>query len=164
MDRFFEKISYQQFSVDILGDNYLYDNYSLPKRGSKYSCGYDFFAIQDMVIRPGEIKKIPTGYKAKFGSDEFLMLVVRSSMGFKYNVRMCNQVGIIDSDYYNNIDNEGHIWISLQNEGDKDYVIDKGTAYAQGIFMKYLTCGEDIDTSRNGGIGSTDGKRNGNDE
>ena len=164
MDRFFEKISYQQFSVDISDDNYLYDNYSLPKRGSKYSCGYDFFAIQDMVIRPGEIKKIPTGYKAKFGSDEFLMLVVRSSMGFKYNVRMCNQVGIIDSDYYNNIDNEGHIWIALQNEGDKDYVINKGTAYAQGIFMKYLTCGEEIDTSRNGGIGSTDGKRNGNDE
>lgn len=159
--RCFEKISFQQFSVDILKDKSVYDEYILPRRGSKHSCGYDFIAINDMVIHPGEILKIPTGYKAKFYDDEFLMLVVRSSMGFKYNVRMCNQVGIIDSDYYNNKDNEGHIWVALQNEGSQDYVIKKGTAYAQGIFLKYLTCGDDVDTVRDGGIGSTDRKRNG---
>lgn len=45
--------------------------------------------------------------------DEVLFLIVRSSMGFKYNVRLCNQVGIIDKDYYNNIDNEGHIFIKI---------------------------------------------------
>ena len=122
---------------------------------SKNSCGYDFIAGCDMVLHPGEILKIPTGYKVKLMDDEFLMIVVRSSMGFKYNVRMCNQVGIIDSDYYNNVDNEGHIWVSLQGEGKEDYVIKKGTAYAQGIFMKYLTCGEEVDNVRIGGIGST---------
>ncbi len=164
MDRFFEKISFQQFKKDIQDDVNMYDEYMLPKRGSKNSCGYDFFAIQDMVLSPGEIKKIPTGYKAKFLSDEFLMLVVRSSMGFKYNVRMCNQVGIIDSDYYNNSSNEGHIWVALQNEGTEDYVIEKGTAYAQGIFVKYLTCGEEVDTIRTSGIGSTSKERNDNNE
>ena len=164
MDRYFEKISFEQFSFDIIDDKDIYDEYELPIRGSKYSCGYDFIAIYDMVIHPGDILKIPTGYKAKFKNDEFLMLVVRSSMGFKYNVRMCNQVGIIDSDYYNNSDNEGHIWIALQNEGHEDYVIKKGTAYAQGIFLKYLTCGDDVSNVRDGGIGSTDGKRNDKDE
>ena len=159
--RCFEKISFQQFSVDIINNKDIYDGYVLPRRSSKFSCGYDFIAINDMVIHPGEILKIPTGYKAKFYSDEFLMLVVRSSMGFKYNVQMCNQVGIIDSDYYDNIDNEGHIWVALQNEGSQDYVIKKGTAYAQGIFLKYLTCGDEVDTVRDGGIGSTDRKRNG---
>lgn len=58
--------------------------------------------------------KIPTGIKANMENNDVLFLVVRSSMGFKYNVRMCNQVGVIDSDYYNNIDNEGHIWIKLK--------------------------------------------------
>ena len=158
MDRCFEKISFQQFTVDISDNKDLYDGYVLPRRGSKNSCGYDFIAICDMIIHPGEILKIPTGYKAWFNEDEFLMLVVRSSMGFKYNVRMCNQVGIIDSDYYNNMDNEGHIWVCLQNEGCEDYIIKKGTAYVQGIFMKYLTCGDEVDVSRNGGIGSTDRK------
>lgn len=155
MDRYFEKISFERFSKDVKSDRKLYDEYKLPKRGSRNSCGYDFLAIEDYIIRPGEIKKIPTGYKAKFLSDEMLMIVVRSSMGFKYNVRMCNQVGIIESDYYNNISNEGHMWVALQNEGDKDFVINKGDAYAQGIFIKFLTCGDNPENIRIGGLGST---------
>ena len=155
MDRYFEKISYNQFCKDIKVDDSLYEEYELPKRATIGSCGYDFYAIEDMILHPGEIKKIPTGYKAKFNTFEMLMLVVRSSMGFKYNVRMCNQVGIIDSDYYNNSDNEGHMWVSLQNEGNKDYEIKKGTAYCQGIFVKYLTCGDEVDIDRVSGIGST---------
>ena len=154
--RYFEKISFDQFSKDVIDNNKLYQEYMLPKRATKNSCGYDFYAISDIVLHPGEIKKIPTGYKAKFNSDEMLMLVVRSSMGFKYNVRMCNQVGIIDSDYYQNLDNEGHIWVALQNEGKEDYEIKKGTAYCQGIFLKYLTCGDEVINERKSGIGSTD--------
>ncbi len=164
MDRYFEKISFEQFSKDIINNKDIYDSYQLPKRGSKSSCGYDFISIRDIIIHPGEIVKIPTGYKAKFMNDEFLMLVVRSSMGFNYNVRMCNQVGIIDSDYYNNNDNEGHIWVALQNEGNKNFVIKEGTAYLQGIFIKYLTCGDVVNNSRVGGIGSTSNERNDEDE
>lgn len=155
MDRYFEKISFERFSLDVKNDRKLYDEYKLPRRASKNSCGYDFLAIEDYIIHPGEIKKIPTGYKAKFLSDEMLMIVVRSNMGFKYNVRMCNQVGVIESDYYNNISNEGHMWVALQNEGDKDYIINKGDAYAQGIFIKFLTCGDNPEEERIGGLGST---------
>ena len=158
MDRFFEKISYKQFKRDISNDKDIYNSYELPRRGSKYSCGYDFIATCDMIIKPGEILKIPTGYKVFMQDNEFLMIVVRSSMGFKYNVRMCNQVGIIDSDYYNNNDNEGHIWVALQNEGNNNYVIEKGTAYAQGIFVNYLTCDDAVSNVRSGGIGSTNRK------
>ena len=156
MNRSFEKISFKEFKKDISNDRDLYNSYELPVRGSKNSCGYDFKAIFDYVIKPGEILKIPTGYKFKCNSDEFLMLVVRSSMGFKNNVRMCNQVGIIDSDYYNNIDNEGHIWVCLRNEGNKDYVIKKGDSFCQGIFCKYLVTDDDNVTDlRIGGLGST---------
>ena len=155
MDRCFEKISFERFSLDVKNDKKLYYEYKLPRRASKNSCGYDFLAIEDYIIHPGEIKKIPTGYKSKFLSDEMLMIVVRSSMGFKYNVRMCNQVGVIESDYYNNISNEGHMWVALQNEGDKDYIINKGDAYAQGIFIKFLTCGDNPEEERIGGLGST---------
>jgi len=102
MSRFFEKISFEQFKKDIKDDKELYDKYNLPKRGTKCSAGYDFFAIEEFTIKPGEVKKVPTGYKMMCNEDEMLMIVVRSSMGFKYNVRMCNQVGIIETDYYNN--------------------------------------------------------------
>jgi len=79
-------------------------------------------------------------------------------MGFKWNVRMCNQVGIIDSDFYNNSDNEGHMWFALQNQGDKVFKVKKGESFGQGLFMKYLTVDdeEEIKGNRNGGLGSTD--------
>lgn len=156
--RKFEKVSIDEFSKYY--DKKLYEEYDLPKRMTSHSAGYDFFAIEGFTLMPGEIKKIPTGYKATFGSDEMLMILVRSSMGFKYNVRMTNQVGIIESDY-NNIDNEGHIFVSLQNEGDIDFVVKKGEGYAQGIFTKFLICDDDVTTNeRQGGLGSTNKERN----
>lgn len=157
--RKFEKVSIDEFSKYY--DKTLYEEYDLPKRMTSHSAGYDFFAIEGFTIKPGEIKKIPTGYKATFGNDEMLMILVRSSMGFKYNIRMTNQVGIIESDYYNNIDNEGHMFVSLQNEGDRDFVVKKGEGYAQGIFTKFLICDDDITTNeRQGGLGSTNKERN----
>ncbi len=86
---------------------------------------------------------MPTGIKSYFDKEEVLLLVVRSSMGFKYNIRLCNQVGVIDADYYNNKDNEGHIWLMIQNEAEKEYNFKKGEAIAQGLFMKYLTTKSD---------------------
>ena len=141
--RGFEKISFKQFSKDIKDDKKLYENYKLPSRNSKKAAGYDFYLIEDIEMKPGEIVKIPTGVKSYFEDDEVLMIFVRSSTGFKYNIRMVNQVGIIDADYYNNKDNEGHMYIKLQNEGDKTVSFKKGDHLAQGIFMKYLTTDDD---------------------
>lgn len=142
--RDFEKISFEQFKKDIADDKELYDSFKLPSRDSNKTAGYDIYLLDDLVIKPGEIKKIPTGIKSFFAHDEVLFLIVRSSTGFKYNMRLCNQVGVIDCDYYNNKDNEGHIWIKLQNEGEKEVTIKKGEAIIQGIFMKYLTTDSDI--------------------
>ena len=155
--RKFEKISFEQYKKDVCDNLEDYNNFNLPKRSTKYSAGYDFEASQNYVIKPNEIVKIPTGRKVTMNQDEMLMIVVRSSMGFKYNVRMCNQVGIIESDYYNNESNEGHMWVALQNHGTNDYIINKGDKFAQGIFVKFLTVDneEEIKTERKGGFGST---------
>lgn len=139
MSRYFEKISFEQFKKDIKDNKELYESYNIPARSTRYAAGYDFRAIKPFTLKPGEIKKIPTGIKANMNDDEVLFLVIRSSMGFKYNVRMCNQVGIIDKDYYDNIDNEGHIFVKLQNEGTEDYKVEKNDKMCQGIFVKYLT-------------------------
>lgn len=137
--RKFEKISFEQFKKDVSEDEELYKSYALPKRETKTSAGYDFFALNDFTLKPNETMKIPTGVKVQMEDDDVLLLVDRSSMGFKYNVRLCNQVGVIDADYYNNKDNEGHMWIRIQNEGDKDFVVKKGEGMCQGLFVKYLT-------------------------
>ena len=141
--RRFEKISFEQFKKDVSEDEELYKSYALPKRETKTSAGYDFFALNDFTLKPNETMKIPTGVKVQMEDDDVLLLVDRSSMGFKYNVRLCNQVGVIDADYYNNKDNEGHMWIRIQNEGDKDFVVKKGEGMCQGLFVKYLTVADE---------------------
>ena len=160
MSRYFEKISFEQFAKDVSDNKDLYDSYSIPKRSTKHSAGYDFESIMDFTLKPGEIGKYPLGVKANMNDNEVLLIVVRSSMGFKYNVRLCNQVGVIDKDYYNNPDNEGHVWIKLENQGDKDYVVKKGDKICQGIFINFLTVDDEkeIEKERVSGFGSTDKK------
>lgn len=146
--RKFEKITFEQFKKDVEASEKLYREFQLPSREMMFSAGYDFYSLFDFVIKPGEIKKIPTGVKAMMEDDEFLALVVKSSQGFKHNVRLINQFGVVDKDFYNNPTNEGHIWIGLKNEGNKDYVVNKGDGIVQGIFMKYLLTDDDHEKSK----------------
>ena len=155
-------ISNKQFNIDFNGIDARYDDIVIPKRNTMYSAGYDFYIPYDLTIKSGEIVKIPTGIKVMLNSDEFLGIYIRSSLGFKYNLRMCNQVGIIDSDYYDNIDNEGHVFVKLKNEGDSDIVLKKNDRFVQGIIQKfYVVDNEDnLMNTRVGGIGSTDRRDN----
>ena len=153
--RKFEKISEEQYNKD-LKEVCSYEDIAIPTRSTKHSAGYDFKSPIDFVLNPGESKKVPTGIKASMNEDEFLAIFVRSSMGFKYNIRLCNQVGIVDSDYYNNPDNEGHIFVKIQNEGKEAITINKGDRFAQGIFMNFLITDDDVAFGdRTGGFGST---------
>lgn len=130
----------------------------LPKRATKHSAGYDFHAIEDVVIQPHTTVVIKTGVKSHFMPNEVLMIVPRSSIGIKRNLIMPNNVAIIDSDYYNNPDNEGHIFIPLHNFGDSPQEIKAGERIAQGIFVPFLTDGDNPIAERVGGVGSTGGK------
>lgn len=156
--RKFEKISYEQFKKDITDNEELYNSYELPKRKTKYSAGYDFISLIEKNLTPGESVLIPTGVKCSLNENDVLLIVVRSSLGFKHNIRLVNQVGVIDADYYNNESNEGHILIKLKNEGDHDYKIEIGSAIAQGLIINYniIDNEEEINTVRTGGTGSTD--------
>ena len=135
---------------------------NIPVRKTKYSAGYDVEAAEDVVIpsyKPG-IKPtlIPTGLKAYCMEDEWIMLVNRSS-GPKKGVILPNSIGVVDHDYYNNIDNDGHFYFQFWNFKDEDLVIHKGDVIGQAIFQKYLVIDDDnADGERVGGFGSTDKK------
>ncbi len=132
------------------------DNATLPVRGSALSAGYDFCTCEDVVIKPGEVVLVKTGIKAQMMDDEVLKIYVRSSVGFKQHIRLANSVGIIDADYYNNPDNEGHIMIPLHNFGTETRSFKVGDRIAQGIFEKYLVVdGDEVTSERTGGFGST---------
>ena len=158
----FEKISYDQFEKDC-GKFYgnstreVYDSIQLPKRATKHSAGYDFYLHDDIVLSSNAIL-IPTGIKCRIDDGWVLNLLPRSSHGFKYGVHLANTVGVIDGDYYNNADNEGHIFVKLVHGylRPEELKLSKGTAFCQGIFIPYgITVDDEVDNERIGGIGST---------
>ena len=129
--------------------------YHLPTRGTKKSSCYDFYSPDEYLVRPNEIVKIWTDIKAYMKDDETLLLAVRSSMGGKF--MLANTIGIIDSDYYSNIENDGNIGIFLKNISDQTQLIKKGDRIAQGMFRKYLVADKDfwLSDTRIGGFGSS---------
>lgn len=157
---------------------------NLPVRATQNAAGYDFEAAKEVVIptiwKQGiatvlkaalkgesvlmdqqsvkEVKPvlIPTGIKAYMGEDEFLQLCNRSSNPMKNFLLLGNGVGVIDSDYYDNADNEGHIMFQFINFGLTDKVIKKGERIGQGIFLPFLKADQDVTLGeRTGGFGSS---------
>lgn len=127
-----------------------------PTRGSVHSAGYDICAIEDYTVPPHQSVYIYTGIKAYMPPDEYLDLRVRSSLGIKRQLMLATGASVIDSDYYNNPDNEGEIMVVLYNYGDKTQTIEAGERIVQGIFTKYFLTDYDNTTDRRtGGTGST---------
>ena len=161
----FEKVSYEEFEkgfVDCfpkceIACAEVYQQLKLPKRATKGSAGYDFFAPVTFSLKPGETVKIPTGIRVWMEDNFVLKIYPRSGLGFKYRLQLNNTVGIIDSDYYYS-DNEGHIFAKITNDSNegKEVTVEAGTGFMQGIFLEYgITVDDDVVDVRNGGFGST---------
>ena len=115
-----------------------------------------------MVIPPFHLgckpTLVPTGLKAYCLEDEYYILANRGS-GPKKGLVMCNGIGIADRDYYENIDNDGHIYFQYYNMLEHDIIIHKGDPIGQIVFQKYLLVDNDnTEGIRVGGFGSTDKK------
>ncbi len=146
---------FTQFSEEQKAE--IYEKIKLPKRATKGSAGYDFYAPFSFTLAPGQTIKIPTGIRAKMEENWVLKIYPRSGLGFKFRLQMNNTVGIIDSDYFYS-DNEGHIFVKLTNDSneDKTVEVEAGTGMVQGIFLEYgITVDDEAEGIRNGGFGST---------
>ena len=132
----------------------------LPQRKTAKSAGYDIIALtdEDVYVHPGMSVNLETGVKACMEDDEVMLLFIRSSLGIKQGLTLSNSCGVIDADYYNNPDNDGHFILNIINTGNSVQRIPARSRVAQAIFVKYLTVDNDNATGeRIGGIGSTDG-------
>ena len=171
----FEKVSWEQFLKDWKDTftlytyaNYYtddkikehYDAIKLPKRATKGSAGYDFYAPLHIFLAPGETIKIPTGIRCNMNEEWVLQCYPRSGLGVKCRLQLNNTVGIIDSDYYYS-ENEGHIFAKITNDSNENKTVDVqlGNGFMQGIFIPYgITVDDNTTETRNGGFGSTDKK------
>lgn len=154
------------------------EDVKLPERSTEDSAGYDFFAIEDVEIKPSLVISIPptalffgtfnpqihlekpvlirTGIKAKMPKGEGLFLYNRSSNPNNRNLILANGVGVVDNDYFENEKNDGEIAFAFYNMGAEPIVIHKGDKIGQGVFEEYKTVDNDkAQGIRKGGFGST---------
>ena len=162
----FYKVSYNQFKKDVEDSGFdfneeeiksLYDNIKLPKRATKGSAGYDFFAPFNLEFKNKQSLRFPTGIRCEMDEDVVLLLFPRSGFGFKHRMALDNTCGVIDADYFGAA-NEGHINAKMHFENDRilGLNIKTGEAFMQGIFVKFVkTIDDESNEVRTGGFGST---------
>lgn len=128
----------------------------IPQRSTSGSAGYDFISpIEAYIVNGGSIV-VWTDIKAYMQADEILKIYPRSGTALKKGIVVKNSVGIIDSDYYNNLNNDGNIGICLYNLSGFTQKIEVGERIAQGIFEKFFLVDDDyVIAGRAGGFGST---------
>lgn len=135
----------------------LRDTAKVPERGTAYAAGYDLFAALDeeVVIRPGETRKLGTGIAVAIPEGYFGGVFARSGLSTKEGLRPSNCVGVIDADY------RGEILVALYNDSSEIRTIVPQQKIAQLVVMPFLAvefeeAGELDDTERGaGGFGHT---------
>lgn len=154
----------------------------IPKYMTTGAAGFDLYAVEDCIISPGEIAKLPLGLSFEIPEGFVLYICMRSGISIKTYLRQSNGIGVIDSDYRgevsmlfdnNNPDNWSNAARMINNSYDGStrdkcfpgsYIIKKGDRICQGIIAPVVQATfEDsqalTETERGvGGFGSTGGK------
>ncbi|MBR2467684.1 MAG: dUTP diphosphatase [Clostridia bacterium] len=132
------------------------DEIKIPVRATRTSVAYDVYSPIDEVIPAGETKTIFSNLKAYFNDDEVLYLATTSGMG-KRGLMLAQGIGVIESDYADNVSNDGNLGFMLYNHSDNEIVIKKGDKIGQCWFAKFLVVDDEVPPTgvRTGGFGST---------
>lgn len=133
-----------------------HDYAALPEYKTEGAAGFDFVAVEEVVIQPGEIKHIPIGLKCEVSQGYELQIRGRSSVGTS-GLILPHGIGTVDCDY------RGDISVPLANISDGVHFIEIGQRIAQGVIapaiqVDIIEVGENelSKTSRgSGGFGST---------
>jgi len=127
----------------------------LPGRATSNAAGYDLRAAEDVVLRPGEIRLVPTGLVIELPEGVECQVRPRSGLALKHGITLPNSPGTIDPDY------RGELRVIMQNLGPGPVTLARGERIAQLVFARFETPivdeAEDVtETQRgSGGFGST---------
>lgn len=120
------------------------------------ACDLSSAADEDISLKPGEVKLIPTGIAIAIPDKSAVALIyARSGMSVKRGLAPANCVGVIDSDY------RGEIFVPLRNNSSVEQTVAVGERIAQLMLTPVITAefervGELDPTARGeGGFGST---------
>ena len=104
----------------------------LPKYMSRSASGMDLYAAVDgeVVLKPGERKLIPTGFKMALPEGYEAQVRPRSGLAIKNGISVLNTPGTIDEDY------RGEVGVILVNHGQEDFKVKRSDRIAQMVINK----------------------------
>lgn len=127
----------------------------VPSYATDGSACFDLSTVDSGTIEPGSRASFALGWSVEIPRGWVLKIYSRSGHGFKNGVRLCNIVGIIDSDY------RGPLLVGLHNDDKVAFTVKAGDRIAQAMLERVETFTfEEVetlsDTERgSGGFGST---------
>lgn len=116
----------------MIGFKKLHPDAILPSYATAGAACFDLHSVDSVTVPVGGAKVVSTGLAVSLPANMALQLYSRSGHGFKHSVRLGNAVGIVDSDF------KGCIMVSLHNDGQRPYTVEKGERIAQGMLVETL--------------------------
>lgn len=133
----------------------LHDDAVIPQYAHEFDSGFDLVAVKDVIIKPGESAKVPTGLAIALPIGFELQVRPRSGVSAKTKLRISNSPGTVDSGFRGEIcvlvDNtiplnvrtlplRKEVWLisgkAIQTTNEVSagaYLIRKGDRIAQGV-------------------------------
>jgi dUTP pyrophosphatase len=129
----------------------------LPSYQTQGAAGFDFYALEDVCLRAGEVALVRTGLAVEVPSSFELQVRARSGLAAKHGVFLVNGIGTIDSDY------RGEVKIILSTISQEPVYLKAGDRIAQGVLAAVVqatlawTSALSATERAEGGFGSTGG-------
>ena len=130
-------------------------NSIIPEYMSNFASGADIYASEELVIEPGAIKLVSTGFSMAIPEGFEGQIRPRSGLALKHGISVLNSPGTIDSDY------RGEVKVILINMGKEAFTIKHGDRIAQLVITEVTRASfqtvDDLDETQrnNGGFGHT---------
>ena len=129
----------------------------MPSYARQGDAGMDIYAVEDLVIKPGETVLVSTGLKVAIPRGYEIQIRPRSGLSLKTPLRVANSPGTIDTGY------RDEVCIIMSNISLKeDYQIKRGDRIAQMVLQRVPEIQwvpvdniQGIGEDRGGGFGSS---------
>jgi dUTP pyrophosphatase len=134
---------------------FLHPAAQLPRRAHPGDAGADLFAVEEVVIPPGERRDVGTGIALAIPTGCAGFVQPRSGLAFKRGIMVVNSPGLIDAGY------RGEVRVSLYNSGREPFAVAVGERIAQLVIQRveepeFVQADELPDSRRGqGGFGSS---------
>ncbi len=141
----------ERISLDVVKMD---ENVKLPKYNNLTDGGADIYSNETITINGGETKIVHTGLKVATPIGYMLNIYPRSGLSLKTNLRIANNVGIVDPLY------RSEIGVIMTNIGTEPITIEKYDRIAQFVLLpvpiiEWNEVKELDETNRGAGFGSS---------